>query len=239
MNIIAIILDILILAVVAFFIVHSAKRGFMRTLIGFLGCFAVLVLSVVCSWMVSDFVYGYAIRPGIVSGIESSLKGSGVDGDNVSKIIDEAVDELPDYIVNMANANGLIDKLESEEKTEEIQAGINSAANVIADTVARPVITGLIQLVSMIILFIIGLFAVRIISRMLNSVFSGHLFGGLNSFLGGLVGIPKGLVFAVILTWTLGYLSLTGDNGFIGITEEAVSESYIFSIINAFNPLIK
>ena len=69
----SIVLDILILAIIAFFIVLSSKQGFVKTFIGFVGCFAALILSIVLSWTVSDLVYGNFIRPGLVSSVEDNL----------------------------------------------------------------------------------------------------------------------------------------------------------------------
>ncbi|GEM_PF-5703586 len=238
MNIAAIVLDILILSVVALVIVRSSKRGFMQSLIGFFGCFAVLILSVVFSWIVSDFAYGSIVRPRIVSGIEDSI---GVDsqGQTASQVIDGAIDSMPKFVIQMAQSRGLIDNLQSQDKTEEIRLGVSSAASVITDTVAKPVVTGLIQVISMIILFIIGMFGVKIISRVLNKLVSGKYLGSMNSFFGGLLGIPKGLIYAIIITWIVGFSVFVSKNGIFGITVQIIEETYVFKIINLFNPLLK
>ena len=69
----SIILDILILAIIAFFIVLSSKQGFVKTFISFVGCIAALVLSIVLSWVVSDLIYGSFVRPSLVLSVEEYL----------------------------------------------------------------------------------------------------------------------------------------------------------------------
>ena len=71
----------------------------------------------------------------------------------------------------------------------------------------------------------------------MSSLFSGKLLGGVNSFLGGVIGLPEGLLFAIVFTWVIGYLVGVTENGIFGLTETVTDETYIFKIINSFNPI--
>ena len=235
MNIAAIVLDIIILAVVAFFIVLSAKRGFVKTLIGFLGTFAALILSVVGSWVVSDLVYGNFIKPDIESKLESAFSESSENLGTTALIINSAVNVLPDYIVSMAESENRFSDLEKEDNLGKLTTSASSAAEIITETVVKPCVTGIIQSVSMMVLFIIGIIAVKLISNAMSSLFSGKLLGGVNSFLGGVIGLPEGLLFAIVFTWVIGYLVGVTENGIFGLTETVTDETYIFKIINSFN----
>ena len=237
MNIAAIVLDIIVLAVVAFFIVLSAKRGFVKTLIGFLGTFAALVLSVVGSWAVTDLVYGNFIKPSVESKLESAFTESAEKLGTTALIIDSAVNVLPDYIVRMAESENRFSDLEKEDNSGKLMSSASSAAETITETVVKPCVTGIIQSVSMIVLFIIGIIAVKLISNAMSSLFAGKLLGGLNSFLGGVIGLPEGILFAVILTWLIGYAVGVTENGIFGLTESVTDETYVFKIINSFNPI--
>ncbi len=237
MNTAAIVIDIIILAVVAFFIVLSAKRGFAKTLIGFLGTFAALILSVVGSWVVSDLVYGNFIKPDIEAKLQAAFEDSAEKFTTASMIIDGATEILPDYIVNMAETENLFSDLEKEDNTDKLMLSAESAAEMITETVVKPCVTGLIQSISMIVLFILGILAVKLISKAMSSLFSGKLLGGINSFLGGLIGLPEGLLFAIILTWIIGYFISVTENGLFGLTDAVTDKTYIFRIINSFNPI--
>ena len=237
MNRAAIVLDIIILAVVAFFIVLSAKRGFVKTLIGFLGTFAALILSVVGSWVVSDLVYGNFIKPDIESKLESAFSESSENLGTTALIINSAVNVLPDYIVSMAESENRFSDLEKEDNLGKLTTSASSAAEIITETVVKPCVTGIIQSVSMMVLFIIGIIAVKLISNAMSSLFSGKLLGGVNSFLGGVIGLPEGLLFAIVFTWVIGYLVGVTENGIFGLTETVTDETYIFKIINSFNPI--
>lgn len=239
MNVGAIIIDIVILAVTALTVVISAKRGFMRTLISSLGCVAVLVLSVVFSWIISDFVYGSFVRPRMTEKVEQSLQASHVVGDSVTKVVDSATEDLPKYIVNMARSRGLFDKLSEGEQAERLQGGVKSAAVAVIDSVIEPVVTGLVQTISMIVLFILGMIAVRLLCRLSDRLAGGKMLGGVNSFLGGLIGLPSGIVFAIIIAWIFCFAVSSAKNGFLGVTEQTIEQTYLCKLINGFNPLLK
>lgn len=230
----SIILDILILAIIAFFIVLSSKQGFVKTFIGFVGCFAALILSIVLSWAVSDLVYGSFIRPGLVSSVEENLDSQAFV--SVAEMIDQATEALPDFIVKMADSNG---EKQNTKIAKELSMSKRSPSEIVVDTIAKPVVTGIIQTISMIIIFIFGLIVVKIVARILNKMFSGRYLGTLNGFLGGIIGIPKGIIFAVLFAWVIGFYLSTSDGGLFSITEEMTESTYLFRILNTFNPLIK
>ena len=119
----------------------------------------------------------------------------------------------------------------------KLTTSASSAAEIITETVVKPCVTGIIQSVSMMVLFIIGIIAVKLISNAMSSLFSGKLLGGVNSFLGGVIGLPEGLLFAIVFTWVIGYLVGVTENGIFGLTETVTDETYIFKIINSFNPI--
>lgn len=231
----SIILDILILAIVAFFIVLSSKQGFVKTFIGFVGCFAALVLSVVLSWAVSDLVYGNFVRPSLVSNVEEHLDSKAFT--TVAEMLDEATEAMPGFVSKVYESRA--SSSDTEQITKELSMSKRSPSEIVVDTVAKPIVTGIIQTLSMIIIFILGLIAVKILARILNKMFSGKYLGKLNGFLGGIVGIPKGIVFAVLVSWVIGFYLASSEKGLFSITYEMTESTYIFRIINTFNPLIK
>lgn len=239
MSLAAIILDLAVIAIIAFSVYRASVKGFMRTLISFLGCFAVLILSIVLSWVVSDLVYGNIVRPRVISRIETTVDSSGSVLGSSAQIIDAATEAMPGYIVKMAKAHGLFEKLESKEINAKLSDGTQSAATVIADTVAKPVVTGVVQVISMTILFAAGLVAVKLLARMINKLTSGKYLGKLNGLLGAVIGIPRGIIFALIFVWVVGFLVYTNESGVLGITPESAEDAFLFGAMNSFNPLIK
>ena len=230
----SIILDILILAIIAFFIVLSSKHGFVKTFISFVGCIAALVLSIVLSWVVSDLIYGSFVRPSLVSSVEEYLDSKTFV--SVAEMLDQATEAMPDFIVKMADSR---DETQNAEIAKELSMSKRSPSEIVVDTIAKPVITGIIQTLSMIIIFILGIIVVRLLARFFNKMFSGKYLGTLNGFLGGIIGIPKGIIFAVLVAWVIGFYLSTSDGGLFSITQEMTESTYLFRILNSFNPLIK
>lgn len=230
----SIILDILILAIIAFFIVLSSKQGFVKTFISFVGCIAALVLSIVLSWVVSDLIYGSFVRPSLVLSVEEYLDSKTFV--SVAEMLDQATEAMPDFIVKMADSRG---ETQNAEIAKELSMSKRSPSEIVVDTIAKPVVTGIIQTLSMIIIFILGIIVVRLLARFFNKMFSGKYLGTLNGFLGGIIGIPKGIIFAVLVAWVIGFYLSTSDGGLFSITQEMTESTYLFRILNSFNPLIK
>ena len=84
------------------------------------------------------------------------------------------------------------------------------------------------------LLFIALIIASKILARILNKIFSFSIVGKLNSILGGILGIPKGALLALIFCMLTILIVTVSKDGFWIFTDRAVESSYVFKWIYSF-----
>ena len=63
------ILDILVIALIIFFVVKAYKKGFFRSILGFIGFIATVTISIFLTNFSSNLIYDIFIKPSIVNNI--------------------------------------------------------------------------------------------------------------------------------------------------------------------------
>lgn len=232
-----IILDLILVAIIVFFIWRSAKRGFVRVVVELVGYLLVLYIAFVCSAPLATVCYDTFAAPSVTNSIETAIKGAV--GNSANAAADDVIDSIPDFISESASrfgfsTNGLKSTLQSS-----LNQGTEKAAVAVADYVARPIITGFIRSLLVILIFLIGFFLVRLLARAINTAFKLPIIGTANRFLGGGIGLLKGFVFAFLFCIIISALVSVTKNGFLIFTKENIDSSNLFSFLSGFNPIDK
>ncbi len=215
------ILDIIIVAIIVLFIIVSAKKGFVKTVIEFVGLLAALYLALTLSTPLADFTYEKAVEPAVTSTINTAIE-------NVSETAETNIKEtvynsLPKFISNNIDLSQF-----------EINAGEGVASEICANVV-KPISISFLKAVFTLILFIVLQIIVKFLAKLINKVFSFSIIGKANRVLGGVLGFIKGIIFAVIFVIVTKILiSLTG--GFLVFTDSAIDSSILFSFIAKILP---
>lgn len=87
------------------------------------------------------------------------------------------------------------------------------------------------------LIFIALIVASKVAARILNKLFSFSVVGKINRLLGGILGIPKGVLLALIFCMLTLLIVTLSENGFWIFTEKTVESSYIFKWIYTIIPL--
>lgn len=227
-----IILDLILVFILIVAVIISSKRGFVRTLIEVLGSIAVIYLCLTLSSPVADFVYSKTIEPGMVKSVEENIESS------AEKTTDAVWNALPDIVKNNSGLFG-VTKSSLDETISVTEDSATKLANKAVDSVAKPVIVRFISLILSVLSIIILLFLVKLLARALNKIFSFSILGSINRFLGGILGIIKGLVVCVLFVMVIALLkSITKSD--LGIfSKENIQNTYIFKIIYGALPFFK
>lgn len=225
-----IVLDVIVLAIIIITAIISAKKGFVATVIEFVGLLLAFYLAFTFSTTVANFTYDKFISPTIKETVIEEI------GDKVESTADSVWDSLPSIVVSGANTLGI----EREEIFEGVNTSTSSTAEEIANTVndkiAKPVITVFIRFLLAFVLFIACIFLVRILAKILNKLFTFSLIGKLNRLLGGVLGAGKGIIFACVVVLLLSTIAAVTKNGFLIFTTENIENSTIFKLLASFNP---
>lgn len=222
----SIIFDIAVLAIVVLLILSGMRKGFIKSLVDFVGAIISVILASAVATALADFIYNGFVRQGIYDRIFSSLEKS-----DVSATISDTFGNLPDFFVVVLDGIGINETnlLNQAVGTQE------NISNVIVDAIS-PVFILLIQFFALIILFILFLIIIKALASLVTKIIDIPVIREINALLGGVFGF----CFALILTWILIALSVFC----IGLVNPEVSDiyidllsnSYIASIIYNFNP---
>lgn len=203
-------IDMALLAIMLIFLIVSAKRGFLITLLEVL-VFAIAVISAanLCK-PAANSIYDTFIGP------------------NITEKVSAVVDNLPKIIKNY------ILRTDPDENniTSEILNGDFSgtdAAEKLSSDIAKPIAVTVLSPVIFLLLSIVLSLLLSVVAKWLNKICKLPLIGTANTVLGGVFGILKGLIAVYFIGIILLLLSANSKQN--TSFYEAVNNSAIITII--------
>lgn len=232
----SLVIDVIVAAIIIFYIFRSAKRGFVRTIIELVGYIAAIVIAVQLSGAIAEWSYNNIFREKAISSISEAVSQSA--SESTDNQIDEIFEELPSVVESMMKAVGVSRQQIKDSITSGVSENSGSIAEKVADCAVKPVVISIVKFIVVFIVFGVLLFLIRKLAIIVNKAFSIPLVGGINKFLGGALGCAKGMVVAVLFIWVLSIVVSLFKNGILGITQSVIDQSTIAGFINGHNPLI-
>ncbi len=228
-----IILDLAVVLSIFAFVYISAKRGFLSTVVRFLGYLASVMASSWISRWLGEKVYQRWIRPTLLESISEKLSEM-IHPEQLVKDIVSFLDELP---VLLRNALSYDSQGLSQSLQQFAQSG-DSIAEGLVDTVLYPTVIGLTQTVLFLICFLLCLVIVRLVAGMLTQVKRIPVIGPMNSLLGGIFGFFESILFLFLAMLLLNLLfSLTNDS-ISWLNRSVVSSTFLLNNFLRYNPFI-
>ena len=230
----SIVIDLILLAVIAFSVIVSMKRGFVRTAIELAGFVLAIVIAFTFSGPLADTTYDSAIRPGVETAIEEGITSAvGNINDINESNVDKVWDALPGFLKTNSENFGLSRETLEGDLIALDATGIEETAAGIADSVARPVISTLLKTIFAVLMFLIISLVTKFLAVPINKLFSFSIIGKINSLLGGVLGAVKGAIGVAIISLIV---SLT-ESGFLFFTPENLQATWIYSFFSGFLPM--
>ena len=112
--------------------------------------------------------------------------------------------------------------------SEDLATGVEDTAKGLSQKAVKPIAVRFISLVYSALILSALLFVVKILARYINKLFSFSVAGTLNRLLGGIIGIPKGIIIAALICTVISLIVSFTDNGFLIFTKDAVESSWFF-----------
>lgn len=223
-------IDLIIVAIIGICVFLSAKKGFVKTVVELIGFVLAVAISFSVSSGLADVTYQKLIEPKISETVTTAIEKSENDIEN------KAWNSLPDIIIENAEKFGI--SFEKFQKTIEdnISSGTDKTVQTVSNDIVKPIIVKLLKLIYSIALMFILIFVVRIIADLLNKLFSFSIIGKVNRILGGILGIPKGVIFALLFCMLISLL-ITVNNGFWIFTVKNVEKTILFKLFSEIIPL--
>lgn len=214
------VLDLILLAILLFFALMGAKRGFVLTLCSLV---AVVVALVGANFLADTLTpkVAQAIEPTIETTIQTALEKQG------QSLQDMATDETLTAIREKGGLYAFVaDAMEEALQKLDIVPIVSTVATKAATAVAEQLAHGLLFLAA----FFLVLLGWTLLAHALDLVAKLPGLNSLNGLLGGVVGLVKGLIIAYIAVWVL--YTLTGT-----VSQETAGQTRLFLFLAQHGPL--
>lgn len=218
------ILDIIIIAVVAFLAIKYYRRGFIRSIImtfsSLLTWFGAIIMAKRYALPVSEnFVY-HRIAPSINSYISENL--------NIGAIVESLSANL-----NQANNDILTFLLNLSPETLETLVGLDSASAVefLTENIGQTIAYGVTYVAIFMLSYLVIGIAFKLVLKFLDIMLKATFLSPLNRLLGGVLGGGVGLLSCCLVIWTVMTVIpvTTSDGG--AFSPEETDSTYIVKLI--------
>ncbi len=231
MNLFAVLIDIAMLAIIIITIARYFNRGFFVSLFSFGGTIVAVVLALLLSNPVAEFVFDNFMRGGITARVESSLSDS-LPQQSVAVLIEGFTESMPQSLMGNIENPDILGALESL-----FVDGVEVSSSHIVDTVVAPIMIAVAAaVIFFFIVFVIKL-GFGLLEKMFYVVDKIPVASQLNSLLGGAIGIVPAVinVLLVFSAFTLVAMFTSGQIPIINFEtlDETVTGDMFDIVLNA------
>ena len=228
----SIILDVILIAVFAAYVITAAKKGFVRTLLELVAVVAAIFLSFQISPVVSQTVYDGFVEKEIVNALEEQINEN-VDALSVTETANAVLDSIPDFAVSLASSAGVeISTIKDQIASQKIDS--QNLAQSLVDKIAEPIVVGALTIIIFILLAVVLMIVLKFVAKLISKLFNIPLVKSVNKSLGGVLGAIKGALVVVVICTALRFIFGGGD----GELSVAVNDSFVMGLLDEINPLI-
>ena len=215
----SLLIDIILAGILICCFVHGYKRGFVRSLTGFVGYLLAAMLSSALSNMLSVSLYRSILRGPMVDSVTEFLETNAAAA--AAEQAQLFLDQLPAPAANLLANEGIT----ADTIAGQLTGTAADAAPQIVDLLS-PVVINLSRIVLMV---------VRIVVRTVAAVFRLPLLRQINGLLGAAFGLLSGVIVVMLLCAVMQLAApLLGQ---AGTTQQAVQESRIYQLVYENNPV--
>lgn len=217
------VLDGLVVAIVVVFAIISAKRGFVRSILGLLSL--VICIAVVSTYgkTVSDATYDLLLKKSVENSITEKLD------EHTSEVnkVDVVLSALPKPVRSTVESSGVdFNKLKGIVSTSDDN---RKTAESISNDVIKPVAASMLLIIVDAVMFAALMILLRFFNKFVCTLFKAPVLNQVNKFLGVILGIIKGLAISVIVCSVITYIvSMRADANYIVFTSGAINDSLLF-----------
>ena len=224
-----ILLDIGFVIIILLCVVFGYKKGFFKSIAGFIGAVIAMFLAWVLAGLIANALYQGIFREKLIDNISAILSNDALA--SFPEKAAQVVANLPGFLSNTLNNQGIT----SSQIEQSLQAAGNNAAPATADLIS-PAVIWLLQLLLTVILFFILVILVRLVIKLIGNVFRLPVLRQVDGILGGLFGIFKGVVYIFLVCILLQLLMPVIGNSSEPM-KQVLDNSFIYQFIFYNNPI--
>ncbi len=227
------ILDVILIAILVFFIATAVKKGFMLSLLELVAVVASFAIAFMFSPTVAQGVYDGFVEQTLLETLKTQLSEN-VNSSGMVENIQLTISSLPEFVVDFVDSLGVdIESISSSISSADLS--VENLATELVTKVAEPMVVGVLTIISFIILAIVLCIALKFVAKILSKAFNLPIVGKVNKTLGGILGGIKGVVVLIFICTILNLAFSNGDGEF----NVAVQNSFVINFLDKINPFIE
>ena len=213
------ILDLLVIAFIIFFVVNGYKKGFFRSILGFIGFIATVTISIFLTNFSSNLIYDIFIKPSIVNNINNTIYNNY--SDLPSTLTGKTLDGLPKLFTDLFFKSGH----NSNEIELILKEKSTNSASAISD-LFRPLIVHFISTILFFVFVTLLFFLLRFILKHCK-ITKIPIIGRVDALLGAVLGFFKGIIISAIILNVLLFIVPIFNSESIMFSRENLGDTYI------------
>ncbi len=224
MNVYSLLIDLILLLTIGLAVYLAAQRGFVRTVLEAVGLLAAVIITLTICTPLANATYDRIIEPPLLEAANQEVNSS------VEDAVNQTLGLLPDFIQNYAETEGIV----LSEALESGNPANSSAQKIVAEisqNTIKPIAARLISAIYSLVILSVLLIIVKVLAAALNKAFSFSLVGKINTFLGGVCGLIKGLAIAFLVCIVIYTVISFTENGWWIFTYENIEKTIIFKTL--------
>lgn len=230
-NTVSLILDIIALVLAIIIIVKCGVKGFLSSIISFLGGLFSVIIAAFLSKPASQYIYTNFLEKHLIEKITASLGDMATT--NASAFLEgleTSLQSLPAPLLSLMqlNSQSVVSVL-----SENIGESVDTLSLQLSENVLKPLTTTLVSAVLFIILFIVLLLIFKLLAKAFSKIKKVPVLGPVNTVLGVVFGVLNALVVLYVICVVLNLLIMFLGNSVPYISTETLQNSYIFGWLSS------
>ncbi len=198
-------IDIILVLLIVLIAFIGSKRGFVLTVFDLFSGIASFVIARITAPHAAVFVYDNFAKETVMAFLEEKYNAAGT---AMTDAVGSVFGFLPEGMYAYAEKSGLLDP---SAISQDVLSKITTVAE-LEQNIARPVVTAVINIVCFAAIACVALIVLKIVGRLLSGFISKiKIIGKLNSLLGGVAGVLKGVVDVFIIAVVLCIVSFSSE----------------------------
>ena len=226
-----IVIDALLLCLLLGCTVWGLKKGFIKSLLGFIGYLLAAFLSSALSGVLAAFVYQTFLHGVFLEKVSSVLTETAAA--TAAEQAQALLDSLPGFL-----SNALVNSGMTQDSLEATLAGSAQELAPVIVNALSPSVINLLRILFMILLFAVFMFLIRILVRMIASVFRLPVLRQVNALLGGAFGLFSGAIFAALLIVLVSWAAPLMPEDTAAAWQNGAQNSIAVQTMSKFFPLV-
>ncbi len=199
------VIDIILVALIVLIAFIGSKRGFVLTVFDLFSGIASFIIARFTAPHAAVFIYDNFAKSTVTAFLEQKYNDV---GNAMTDAVGSVFGFLPEGMLTYAEKSGILD---ASAISQDVLSKITTVAELEAN-IARPVVTAVINIVCFAVIAFIALILLRIAGGFLSGIISKiKIVGKLNSLLGGIFGVLKGVVYVFIIAVILSIVSFSSE----------------------------